>query len=91
MCSVVLFVLKCKIVEIVINVKVMVFWDVTPCSLVGMQQHSRAPCCFFLQGRSGMVDTAGCLECITLHTWRLQRKCSVFPVYAMKTCGGVDI
>jgi len=32
-----------------------------------------------------MVEKAGCLECITLHIGRLQRKCSVFPVYAMKT------
>jgi len=36
MCSVVLFVLIFKIVEIVINVKVMVLWDVTPCSLVDL-------------------------------------------------------
>jgi hypothetical protein len=33
---VILFVLKCKIVEIVINVKVMVLWDVTLCGLVGV-------------------------------------------------------
>jgi hypothetical protein len=42
-------------VFMVIKIQVVVFWVLTPCSVVVGYQHSRGPCCLHLQGEAGGI------------------------------------
>lgn len=66
-------------VLMVVNIKIMVFWNVLLCSLVGRHQNFRGTCCLNLHGRSVGV---------TLLSWRWrQQLLSKYWYLSTRLCG----